>query len=138
MKRREVCGWLVGGLAGGLGHAAPEGPPVPADLWRAWSRLGHGPGPAQVQREWVPGEPISARNWALAQLDMAIRAAASPPRVPAELADFDAPLPVLFERFREEREQRRQGAGPDEVPFGQVVFRQAATWRLHACSQPDA
>ena len=64
-----------------------------AEHWRAVSRFGYGP--AGLQADGVQG-----KAWALQQLQVATAASRAAPRMPAELASFDEPLPTLFEKFR--------------------------------------
>jgi hypothetical protein len=99
-----------------------------AEHWRAVSRFGYGP--AGLQADGVQG-----KAWALQQLQVATAASRAAPRMPAELASFDEPLPTLFEKFRREREMRSQGQ--DETRFSREVARKAAAWRLAACSRDD-
>lgn len=99
-----------------------------AEHWRAVSRFGYGP--AALHTEGVQG-----KAWALQQLQLATAASRAAPRIPAELASFDEPLPTLFEKFRREREMRSQGQ--DETRFSREVARKAAAWRLAACSRDD-
>ncbi len=118
-----------------------------AEHWRATSRFGYSPFPAPA-----PADPSAprGRSWALQQLELARTAAGQPARIPEALAGVDTPLPTLFARFREEREARRRvrepaaeallGTAANEdgsLNFSRDMARQAATWRLEACSRPD-
>jgi hypothetical protein len=67
---------------------------APADAWRAMSRVGYGPNAELVRA--VQAAP-SPRAWALEQLDLAWVTSQSPPRIAADGADFNAPLPRIFE-----------------------------------------
>ncbi len=124
-----------------------------AQIWRAVSRVGYGPTATLVQA--VQAAP-HARAWALAQIDLAYTASQTAPRIAPELADFNAPLPDLFEGIRKERQLRasvkagKDVAGEGEKPrpmdfsitreplyFSRTMVQQAAAWRLASCSQPD-
>ena len=124
-----------------------------ADDWRAMSRVGYGPSPGLVRR--LQAMP-DARSWALAQVDMAWAASQAPPLISPDLANFNSPLPLLFEGTRRERDlraQNRSGAlpdtdaaanrrlefthPPDPAYFNRITLQQAAAWRLGSCSQPD-
>jgi uncharacterized protein (DUF1800 family) len=117
------------------------------------SRLGYGPSPALADA--VHAAP-SARDWALAQVDLAFDQSLQAPRIAADLVDFNQPLPGIFERARLEREARAsikagdlQGADRsaltrmdfsqpvDPLAFSRRLVQQAAAWRLTACSRPD-
>ena len=120
-----------------------------ADLWRVMSRIAYGPSPALLRELQAVGD---TRRWALAQVDAAWSASLQAPRMASELADFNAPLPVLFENFRLEREARKNikaGAADDAPQLGRMNFsaatapehfsrrtsQQAAAWRLTSASQ---
>jgi uncharacterized protein (DUF1800 family) len=123
-----------------------------ADAWRAMARIGYGPTAALVREVQAASSP---KAWALAQVDAAYTASQQPPRIAPEMADFNAPLPQIFEGFARERMQRAQAKGkdtskavaklaatdtnaaPDEERFSRTMVQQAATWRLMACSQPE-
>ena len=129
-----------------LTAALAAGPPAQAQTlpdtaaqWRATSRFGYGPSPSTA-----PATPGPA--WALQQLDLAAAAARTPAAIPAELAGFNAPLTQLYTQFREERAALRQvraeanTSTPAATPrtyFSRDVARQAATWRLAACSRAE-
>lgn len=123
-----------------------------AQAWRAMSRLGYGPTPWLVQAVNQAGSP---RDWALQQVDAAYSASQQSPHIPPEWADFNAPLPKLFEQFRAERDTRARGqeklqkdandvqakrmeftAEAQPAMFSRRVVQQAAAWRLTSCSQP--
>jgi len=108
-----------------------------ANTWRAMSRFGYGPTPADTA-------DMAGPAWALRQLDLAVAASRQPARLPGELAGFNSPLPQLFEGWRVEREVRRAARQDREAArmdpaynFSGTVARQAALWRLAACSRPD-
>ena len=124
-----------------------------AATWRALSRLGYGPTPALIEQVRQAG---GARAWALAAIDAAFAASAQPVQYGGVSSDFNAPLPEIFERYRDEREQRREirqakaddananakspqeMQAPDAPPrYSVQVARAAAEWRLLACSRPD-
>ncbi len=125
-------------------HAASPADPaamtVPPTAWRAFSRFGYGPGPADS-----PATP--GRAWALQQLDLAVAGARAPAAIPPGMADFNAPLPRLYEQYRSEQAARRQvredagkagdAAAAPRNEFNRKVTRQAAAWRLAACSRAD-
>jgi uncharacterized protein (DUF1800 family) len=117
------------------------------------SRVGYGPTPWLVQALAQAGSP---RDWALQQVDAAHAASQQQPRIAPEWADFNTPLPQIFEQFRAERQARANGQeklqknanaaqakrmdfGGDADPafFSRRVVQQAAAWRLTSCSQPE-
>ncbi len=121
--------------------------------WRAMSRVGYGPSAALARAVQAAPGP---RAWALQQVDIAWTASQRPPRIAADLSDFNAPLPRIFEGFRHEREARAKGkeklqkndASPqaqrmdfsgqrDPEHFSRMLVQQASAWRLSSCSQPD-
>jgi uncharacterized protein (DUF1800 family) len=113
-------------------------PPDPvAAHWRALSRFGYGPTPATTPA----GQP-TGMAWARSELERAVAAASRPAAVPDGLRDFAAPLPQLFAAERDSRQQRRRASsGPDpanarQAPVSAEWARQAAHWRLQACSDP--
>ncbi|MGE0330805.1 MAG: DUF1800 family protein [Ramlibacter sp.] len=126
-----LCAALAAALPAGAD--APSGPAA----WRAMSRFGYGPSPSALT--------AAGPAWALQQLDLAAAAARAPATIPAELAGFNAPLTRLYAQFREERAAQRQvRAEADAAPppaartyFSRDVARQAAAWRLAACSRTD-
>jgi uncharacterized protein (DUF1800 family) len=141
--------------AAGRGHAQGAGssPTGTADLWRAVSRVGYGPSAALLRTVQAAASP---RAWAVQQIDLAFTASQSPPRLAADLTDFNAPLPRIFEGARAEREARaktKATAGSDtntaasrrmdfsgpRAPehFSKTMEQQAAVWRLTSSSQPE-
>ncbi len=121
--------------------------------WRAMSRVGYGPSATLARAVQAAPGP---RAWALQQVDIAWTASQRPPRIAADLSDFNAPLPRIFEGFRHEREARAKGkeklqkndASPqaqrmdfsglrDPEHFSRMLVQQASAWRLSSCSQPD-
>ncbi len=123
------------------------------EQWRALSRVGYGPTPQLVRA--VHAAP-NAKAWALQQIDLAYAASQSAPQIAADLADFNAPLPTIFEGGQRERQARaavKAGAmEKDESPaarrmefvaptdplhFSRSMVQKAAAWRLGANSQPD-
>ena len=123
-----------------------------AQAWRAMSRVGYGPSAALVQAIQTAHSP---RDWALQQVDAAFNASQQVPRIANEWADFNAPLPRIYEGFQRERELRAKAKTqkteePIEVNkrmdfseprdphhFSRMLVQQAAAWRLSACSQPE-
>lgn len=119
------------------------------------SRVGYGPTPTLVQALTQAGSP---RDWALQQIDAAFAASQQPPRIAPELADFNAPLPQIFQGFQAERQARAQlkeNPSSDTRPtaalrmnfamgnadpsfYSRRMVQQAAAWRLLACSHPEA
>jgi uncharacterized protein (DUF1800 family) len=98
----------------------------------------------------------SPQTWALQQVDQAYTASQQAARMVPEWADFNAPLPQLFDSFRQEREARVQAKAqgpkdsdaPKERPmdfatdtapdhFSRRMAQQAYAWRLTSCSQPE-
>jgi uncharacterized protein (DUF1800 family) len=126
-----------------------------ATTWRVLSRVGYGPTASLVMQ--LQGVP-TAQDWALQQVDAAYNAAQQPPQLPPELSGFNAPLPVLFEGARKERESIRQTKADADDPaskgapidrrrqfltdmgpryFNLAMLQQSAAWRLYSASQPD-
>lgn len=122
-----------------------------AQTWRVLSRVGYGPTAALVQA--VQNAP-SPRDWALAQVDAAYAASQRAPRIAPEWAGINAPLPEIFAKFRQEREER--GKGKDKKPkdrddkpnrqellagdpeyYSRSMALQSAAWHLSSCSEPD-
>jgi uncharacterized protein (DUF1800 family) len=164
LRRRSVLQWLGAGAAvhassslraaaSPLNAATALSPQAAA--WRALSRVGYGP-TAQLALE--VGCQQSAQRWALQQVEAAHAAARQPPALPPELTGFNAPLPVLFEGARKEREavrdirsttpdtdsaavqmRLRQQFLTDMGPryFNLAMMQQAAAWRLYSASQPE-
>ena len=139
---------LLAALAacGAIAARADNTPAEAAATYRALSRLGYGPTPALIEQVQRAG---GARAWALREIDAARAASAQPVRLGGVAPDFNAPLPEIFERYRDEREQRRERAAakadaasavlPTEAPqrYSAGVARDAAAWRLMSCSRPD-
>lgn len=121
----------------GTGAPAPTPPDPVATHWRALSRFGYGPTP-----NLTPTSQPTGMAWARAELERAIAAAGRPAAVPTALRDFAAPLPQLFAAEKNSRQQRRRdGNGTDaaakrQPPASTEWARQAAHWRLQACSDP--
>ncbi len=117
-------------------------------VWRVSSRLGYGPTETLVAEITQRG---GAKAWALQQIEAAHKASAQPARMPAELAHFNLPLEQIFEAFRDERESRkaakdlgqkkegglRGAAGMGDTMFSRDAAREAAVWRIAACSAPE-
>ena len=145
LPRRQALQWLAALASGSLGSVAVAQPiadtplSASAQAWRAMSRLGYGPSPVEIRS--VAAAP-DVPTWALQQLDLALRASQQPPRIPAGQADFNQPLPGIFEGTRREREARAKARvdpatmtdDRDEVNFNRTMARQAAAWRLSSCS----
>ena len=116
-------------------------------VWRASSRLGYGPTEAMVAEIAQRGGP---KAWALQQIEAAHKASTQSARMPAALTHFNLPLEQIFEAFREEREARKaakdsgpkKDAGPRSAAnmendmFSRDAAREAAVWRIAACSTP--
>lgn len=146
--RRRAMALLLAALAacGAIAARADNTPAEAAATYRALSRLGYGPTPALIEQVQRAG---GARAWALREIDAARAASAQPVRLGGVAPDFNAPLPEIFERYRDEREQRRERAAakadaasavlPTEAPqrYSAGVARDAAAWRLMSCSRPD-
>ena len=126
---------------------------VNAQAWRAMARVGYGPSAALVQAVQAARSP---RDWALQQVDAAFNASQRTPRIAAELADFNAPLPKIYEGFQRERESRAKSKASlqkteepaqakrmdfseprDPEHFSRMLVQQTAAWRLSSCSQPE-
>lgn len=126
-----------------------------ATAWRVLSRVGYGPTAATAIE--LHGMD-TAQHWALAQVDAAFAAAQQAPQLPPELSGFNAPLPVLFEGARNEREAIRQTRADANDPnnnaaqidrrrqfltdmgpryFNLAMLQQSAAWRLYSASQPE-
>jgi len=137
--------------------AKPGATPIPltpdAQAWRAMSRLGYGPTAGLLRSMQAAGGP---QAWGEQQVDAAFFASQRPPRIAAELADFNAPLPTLFAGFRNEREARaRRKVQPQKDDaaeqarrmdfstlrepehYSRLLLQQTAAWQLGSCSQPD-
>lgn len=116
--------------------------------WRASSRLGYGPSPKVVADMQQAG---GAQKWALQQIDLAHHASQQPARVPASFTHFNQPMSAIFPTFEAERQARKAGQEKlqkkdDAEPgaqrnepevFSRDAAREAAAWRVTACSQPD-
>jgi uncharacterized protein (DUF1800 family) len=169
LSRRTALQTLVASAFSGSGLAfspafaqsatAPSSPSNPSELsanaqaWRAMSRVGYGPSAALVQAVQAARSP---RDWALQQVDAAFVASQQAPRIATELADFNAPLPRIYEGFQRERElrakdratpQKTEEPAPakrmdfseprDPQHFSRMLVQQAAAWQLSSCSQPE-
>jgi uncharacterized protein (DUF1800 family) len=96
------------------------------------------------------------RDWSLQQIDAAFIASQQAPHIAAELADFNIPLPRIFEGFQRERALRAKDRAQlqkadepaqakrmdfseprDPEHFSRMLVQQAAAWRLSSCSQPE-
>ncbi len=126
--------------------------PAQAQAWRAMNRVGYGPSATLVQAIQTARSP---RDWALEQVDAAFNASQQTPRIASELADFNAPLPRIFDGFQHERELRAKAKAQkaeesndankrmdfseprDPQHFSRMLVQQAAAWRLSSCSQPE-
>ena len=121
---------------------------APADsVWRASSRLGYGPNPSLVADVSRIG---SARAWSLQQLDLAYNASQQPAAIPAHFTHVNQTLEQIFPAFEAERKARKAGqeklqkmedgepgAGKMDAPvFSRDAAREAAAWRVTACSSP--
>ena len=142
-------GLLVAAGKSGLGLAQTSlaaNPPALSHTqaaWRAMSRVGYGPTPALLRSVQSAASP---KDWALAQVDLALAASRLPPAISPGQAAFNAPLPELMAGFQRERQARAAGApklqkgnmaAPNTEPFSRTMVQQAAAWRLTSCSQPD-
>ena len=125
---------------------------APAQAWRAMSRLGYGPTAALARAVLAAPSP---KAWALQQVDLAYAASQQAPRIAADAAEFNAPLPQLYSGAQLERLARKDnkaqaandnkpGATPPEFTgkaapehFSRHMVLQAAAWRLQSCSRPD-
>ena len=126
---------LASSPAAGQGQAplaVLQGADADLQTWRALSRFGYGPSPALVEAVRAAG---GGRAWALAQLELAHQASREEARIPQAWSDFNAPLPLTFSGFAQEREARR--AGDQGLHFSRDLARHAAGWRIAACSQPE-
>lgn len=114
------------------------------------ARVGYGP-TAALARAVL--EAPSPKTWALQQVDLAFAASQQAPRIAADAAEFNAPLPQLFDGARQERLARKDNkvaASNDNKPrsgpeftgkaapehFSRHMMLQAAAWRLQSCSRP--
>lgn len=144
-KRRAL---LLAAAGATTGHpwaraAGTSTVPQQAAVWRALSRLGYGPTPALMAQLQQAG---GARAWALHAIDEAWTASQQAVRFAGLPSGFDAPLPEIFQRRAEEQMARRQvkaqeNPGPameeDAAHYSARMARQAAIWRLAACSRPE-
>lgn len=159
LPRRLALKYLTG-IAGCGGLLTPQtGWSLPTfsdsstlPVFRAVSRIGYGPNPKLLDAVQAASHP---KAWALSQVDLAYAASQQAPLMSTELADFNAPLPTLFERAQAERKARAEikaGAtvaetegsrrldfsGPrDPLHFSRTVAQQAAVWHLRAASMPS-
>jgi uncharacterized protein (DUF1800 family) len=130
-----------------VGAAHAQGNATTEAAWRATSRLGYGPTSETLATIERAG---GARAWALQQVDAAYAASQQAPAIPARLNQFNQPLDQIFAEFMKEREARKAGeqtlqkspAGGRAAETGKIVFsreaaREAAAWRIMACSSPD-
>ena len=143
MLSRFTCAGAFGILIAAM--AAHAEAPVTDSAWRASSRLGYGPTERMVADIAAQG---GARSWAARQIEAAHAAAAQPARIPAELGYFSLPLEKVFESFRAEREARKAAkdagqpgkggaANMEGEQFSRDATRDAAAWRVLACSDPS-
>ena len=129
--------------------------------WRVLSRLGYGPTPALLAQVQQAGGP---RAWALREIDAAFAASQQPIERAGLPADFDAPLPEIFQHVAEERAARRERrdaqtsapamavapapmAAPvnalpaamadDPLRYSARMVRQAQDWRITSGCRPD-
>lgn len=122
---------------------------APTDaVWRVSSRLGYGPTPGLVQDISRAG---GAQAWAVLQVDAAHRDSQRPAAVPTQFTHFNQPLAQIFPVFEAERQARKAGQEKlqkkdDAEPgggrmvgaiFSRDAAREAAAWRVTACSNPD-
>ena len=110
------------------------------------SRVGYGPSAELIRAVQAATSP---RAWALAQLDLAWAASQNPPRMAVDGADFNAPLPRIFEGSKAERDARAKvkAVNGDDAPtgapnrpdfsdtaapehFSRNMVQQTAAWRL--------
>ncbi len=126
-----------------LAHTPPDATLSPnAQAWRAMSRLGYGPSPFQIRSLATSG---NAQAWALAEVGVAQQASQQAPYINAGMAEFNAPLPEIFEGVKREREARakvKADSGDmmnasDEINFNRNMVRQATAWRLSSCSDAE-
>ena len=118
--------------------------------WRAINRLTYGPTPALIAEIKSHGKP---QNWALTQLDAALKASSEAPKLPPDLVSINDALPAIFEGVRKEREARaavpagtrinetvanekRFHFQEDIEPlfFNRTQVNKAIAWRLASCS----
>lgn len=116
-------------------------------IWRASSRLGYGLSPSLVPEMSRVG---GARAWALQQVDVAHKASQRPAAIPAQFTRFNQSLTQIFPVFEVERQARKAGqeklqkkedGAPGSGRIGEEIFsrdaaREAAAWRVTACSNP--
>ena len=148
--KARAAAWLIG-TAWALAALPAQAQPDAEDSasWRALSRLGYGPTPELIAPVQQAG---GARAWALREIDAAWAAGNQPVRLGTVAADFNAPLPEIFQRFRDEREARRDrreaqspaasATSPAMAPdaalrYSARIARDAAAWRLLSCSRPE-
>lgn len=128
-------------------HAQAQSSGQADAVWRASSRLGYGPTPSLVEDISRMG---GAQAWSLQQVDAAYRASQEPAAIPAEFTRFNQPLAQIFPVFKAERQARKAGQEKlqkkdDGEPgggrmvgamFSRDAAREAAAWRVTACSSP--
>lgn len=155
LSRRTALQTIAATACWRAAAAAPASPKLSThdQAWRAMSRVGYGPSPSLVQALLAAPSP---RDWALQQVEVAFVASQQTPRIANALADFNAPLPRIFEGVQKERELRTtmrdaQTKGddamqpkrmdfsepPDPMHFGRHLLQQAAAWRLGSCSETE-
>jgi uncharacterized protein (DUF1800 family) len=124
-----------------LAASAQAQAPDDAAAWRAASRLGYLPTPALLQA--IASHPRGARGWAADEVERAFAASRAPAKTPGQLATLRSSLPDSFAEFRAERQALRrvrdEGQAPprpQDLPTRRAM-REAATWRLLACSDPE-
>jgi uncharacterized protein (DUF1800 family) len=135
-----------------LPQPAASAEELPHLTYRALSRIGYGPHPDLLAAVQAAGDPAA---WSLAQIGLAQAASQHAPAMPAELAEFQGPLPSLFEAAKQERKLRAEikagatvaesealrrldfTAPHDPLHFSRTVAQQAAVWHLRAASMPS-
>ena len=130
-----------------LGSVPAQSGDAVGSTWRVSSRLGYGPGMGMMTEVDSVG---GARAWALQQVDVAFNASHQAANIPARLTHFNQPLSHIFSAFQAERaarnagQQRRQKRGEGQSAgnpmegdiFSRDAAREAAVWRITACSNP--
>ena len=122
-----------------------------AAVWRASSRLGYGPTAASAQ-----AASANPKAWAMHQIGEAYAASQQPPRIPADVSAFNAPIADIIAGYQLQqvmvRDARKQAveknsalaAGSTEVvlkaanlqEFSREMAQTASAWRLMSCSDP--
>lgn len=150
-RRRALLLAVAGATAAAIPWARASDLPIEcAHAWRVLSRLGYGPTPALLAQVQQAGGPLA---WASREIDTAFAASHRAVRLDGLPGDFDAPLPTLFEHVAQERAARRErrdaqasaamtmanAASSDSDParYSARIVREAAVWRLAACSRPE-